>query len=127
MWQFLASLIAGPVITGVLDGYKAKLAAGNTADRIAADLAGRELDVQKREIEVQGQLKTAQIGKWYEPEHLMGYIMVTYLGKVIIWDKVLKLGTTDSITGSVGEWAGMIIVFYVGMRGIQNVARILKR
>jgi len=56
--------------------------------------------------------------------------MVVYVGKVIVWDKVLgywTAGNTDSIGGAVGEWAGLIIMFLVGKRGIENVARILRR
>ena len=127
MLKWLASFITAPIIGGVIDGYKAKLAAGNDKDRIAADLAARELDVQGREIEAQSKLRIAMIGHWYEPTQLLGYIMVIYVGKVIVWDKVLALGTTDSITGAVGEWAGAIIMFLIGKRGIENVARILKR
>lgn len=133
MWALLTPLLSflgGPVIQGLINAYKAKLDAGNTTERIAADLAGRELAVQQREIEVQGQLKTAEIGKWYEPDHLFGYIMVVYFGKLIIWDKVFNYwtdGSTDAIKGDAATWAGMIMVFYVGMRGFQNVARIIKR
>lgn len=126
----LLSFLGGPIIQGVIDAYKAKLAAGNTADSIAADLAARELAVQQAQIQVQAQLKTAEIGKWYEPDHLMGYIMVTYLGKSIVWDNVLGSithGNTDPLKGALGTWAGMIMVFYVGVRGFQNVARIIKR
>ena len=63
MWSWLASLISGPIIKGALDAYNAKLKAGNTTDKIAADLALRELDVQAREIEAQAALKTAEIGR----------------------------------------------------------------
>lgn len=130
MLAFLApllSFIGGPIVKGVIDGYKAKLDAGNTRERIAADLASKELDVQRREVEVQTQLRVAMIGHWYEPTQLLGYIMVIYVGKVIVWDKVLGWGVTDSITGSVGEWAGAIIMFLIGKRGFENIARILKR
>lgn len=130
MWGFLVNLISGPIISGAIGAYKAKLAAGNTADRIAADLAGRELEVQRREIEAQNQLKIAEIGRWYEPTHLLAYILVIYFGKVVIWDKVLADltgGSTDPLTGAAGEWAGMIMMFYLGKRGIENVARIIKR
>lgn len=130
MFQWILSLLASPVIKGILDGYKAKLAAGNTESHIAADLAGRELEVQKREIEVQSQLKVAEIGKWYEPTHLFAYIMVIYFGKVVLWDKVFASitgGSTDPIYGDGAQWAGMIFAFYLGKRGIENVARILKR
>ena len=125
--QPVLNFFGGPVIKGAVDAYKAKLEAGNNADRIAADLAGRELQVQQREIEVQGQYKIALIGNWYEPTNLLGYIMVIYVGKVVIWDKVLAWGSTDSIQGAVGEWAGMIIAFLVGKRAIENVARIIRR
>jgi hypothetical protein len=127
MWQWLASFLASPVIKGAIEAYKAKLAAGNDAGRITADLAARELAVQQREAELGTQYKIALIGHWYEPVSLLGYIMVIYLGKVIIWDKVfgaLTDGSTDPITGDVGQWAGMIILFLVGKRGAENVSAI---
>jgi hypothetical protein len=125
--QPLLNFFGGPVIQGAVDAYKAKLAAGNNQDRIAADLAGRELEVQAKEIEVQNQYKVALIGHWYEPTQLLGYILVIYVGKVVIWDKVLAWGTTDPITGAVGDWMGMIIAFLVGKRAFENVARIIRR
>lgn len=133
MWAFLAPIlnsVFGQAFSSFVDAYKAKLAAENNADSIAANLAARELDVQQQEITVQAQLKTAEIGKWYEPDHLMGYIMVSYLAKAIIWDNEfgsITHGNTDPLKGELGTWAGMIMVFYVGMRGFQNVARIIKR
>lgn len=127
MWTAIFSFLGGPVIRGAIDGYKTKLAAGNTSERIAADLAGRELDVQRREAEVESEYKRALIGHWYEPTNLFGYIMVIYFGKIIVWDKVLKLGVTDSITGQGAEWAGWIMMFYVGKRGFENVARIIRK
>jgi hypothetical protein len=127
MWTAILSFLGGPVIKGLIDGYKAKLDAGNTSERIAAELAQRELDVQRREAEVQSEYKRALIGRWYEPTNLFGYIMVIYFGKIILWDKVLKLGVTDSITGQGAEWAGWIMMFYVGKRGFENVARIIRK
>lgn len=127
MWQFLLSLIGGPIVTGLINAYKAKLAAGNTSERIAADLAGRELAVQQREGELQTQLRIAEIGHWSEPDHLASYIFVAYLGKVVVWDVMLGLGSTLPINGAVGQWLGMIAMFLFGKRGIENVARILKR
>jgi hypothetical protein len=130
MWQWLATFLTAPIINGFISAYKAKLEAGNTSDRIAADLAGRELIVEQREAELNTQYKIAMIGHWYEPTQLLGYIMVIYVGKVIVWDKVLGYwtsGNTDSIGGAVGEWAGLIIMFLVSKRGIENVTSILKQ
>ena len=46
MWTWLASLIGGPVVTGLINAYKAKLDAANTQDRIAADLAAKEIEAE---------------------------------------------------------------------------------
>ena len=126
MLAWLTSLLSGPIVKGVLDGYKANSDAGNTADRIAVDLATRELNVQRAEIEAQKQLRVAQAGQWYTPESLFGYIMVVYFGKIVLWDKVLALGSTDPITGAGAEWAGLIMMFYFGKRTVENAVRIWK-
>lgn len=123
----LLSFFGGPVIQGLINAYKAKLDAGNTSERIAADLAGRELNVQATEIQAQNQLRIAEVGKWYEPDHLASYIFVLYLGKVVVWDTMLGLGSTPAIHGDVAGWLGLIAMFLFGKRGIENVARIIKR
>jgi hypothetical protein len=127
MFAAILSFLGGPIVNGAIKAYQAKLAAGNTSENIAADLAARELAVQQKEIEVQAEYKRSLIGHWYEPTNLFGYIMVIYFGKIIVWDKVLKLGATDGITGQAAEWAGMIMLFYIGKRGIENVARIIRK
>lgn len=122
--------ILKPIIDGLLAGYKAKLENQTSREAIAADLAQRELQVQQTELAAQAQLKVAQIGHWYEPEKLFAYIIVIYFGKIVLWDKVLAHwtgGVTDPLTGAAAEWAGLIMAFYFGKRGIENVARILKR
>jgi hypothetical protein len=132
---FLGNLIGGPIVKGLVDSYKAKLDAGNTAERIAADLAARELAVQEMEVKAQSQLKVAQIGHFWEPEKLFAYIIVIYFAKIVLWDKVLGsfLGytpnafNTDPLTGEAVGWAAMVMAFYFGKRGIENIARILKR
>lgn len=125
--SWLASLLSGPIVGAVIDGYKAKLAAGNDKDRIAADLSARELDVQRAEIEAQNALRIAQIGKWYEPEKLMGYAVAVYVAKLLIYDKVFGLGTTDPLGGWIETTANLIVAFYFGKRTFENVAKIIKK
>lgn len=130
MWQLLFGAIGGwlPSIGKTLvDGYKAKLDNENSIEHTRADLAGRELSLQQRELELQTDLRKDQIGKWYEPEHLLGYSLALYYGKCIVWDKVLDLGSTDPLGGDIATWSATIILFYFGKRGFENVARILKR
>ena len=127
MWGAILSFLGGPIVNGAIKAYQAKLAAGNTSEHIAADLAARELAVQQRETEVQGEYKRALIGHPLEPANLAAYIFVFYLGKVVVWDTMLGLGSTPAILGNVGEWMGMIAALLFGKRGFENVARILRK
>jgi hypothetical protein len=124
---WLGNLLGGPFAKAAVDAYKAKLTAENSAEKTAADLAARELAVQEAETQAQTQIRIAEIGKWWEPEHLMGYTVAIYFGKLLIWDKVLALGSTDPPEGFAATTASLIVAFYFGKRGIENVMRIWKR
>lgn len=63
MLSWLASFLSGPIVNGLIGAYKAKLEAGNTSERIAADLAARELAVEQREREVAAQVIIAEQGR----------------------------------------------------------------
>lgn len=123
---WLGSFLGGPFINAALEAYKAKLTSENSVASAAQDLAGRELALQVREEELQTQLRTAQIGKWYEPEHIAEYIAVAFLGKCVVWDTLLGWGTTPPLRGDVAAWVGLIYAFMFGKRGVENVIRIWK-
>lgn len=125
--KWLMGLVTGPIFGDILKGYQDKLAAGNTSEQIAATLAARELAVQQVEIQAQTQLKIAEIGHPWEPEKLAFYIVLAYFAKCIVWDKMLGLGTTDTLGGDVKLWASMIMSFYFGKRSIESALRIIKR
>jgi hypothetical protein len=127
MLQWLVTALASPILNAGIEGWKAKLQSDNDRDRVAADLAGRELAVQQKEAELQTQYRIAEIGHWYEPDKLMGYAVAVYLGKLLIWDKVLGLGSTDPLVGWVEITSNLIVSFYFAKRGFENVARIIKR
>ncbi len=133
MWliigNWLAGLFSGPIVNGLLDAYRAKLAAGNTTDQIAADLAARELAVETREQELRTQLLVAEQGRWYtaivRPAFMA--VILAYFAKVVIWDKVFGFGATDAIGGDVAAWINVMVASYFGGRSIEKVARIIKR
>ena len=129
MWTWLASLIGGPVITGLINAYKAKLDDANTQDRIAADLAAREIEAEIAARTDASRIIIAEQGRWYTAiiRPLLALPIIIYLWKVIVWDKVLGLGSTEAITGMIADWTGMILAAYVGGRSIEKVARILRR
>jgi len=123
----IISFLGGPVIKGLIDAYNLKLKAINADAKIAADLAATEIAAQQSEIQAQTQLKIAEIGHHWEVEKLFAYVTLLYYGKLLLWDKVLGLGSTDPLTGWALWAANLIIGFYFVKRGFENVARIIKR
>ncbi|HLG79999.1 MAG TPA: hypothetical protein VKY22_03220 [Bradyrhizobium sp.] len=127
MWMAILSFLGGPVIKGLIEAYNAKLRAGNVDAKIAADLAATEIAAQVSETNAVLQYRTAEIGHWYEPDKLMGYLVAVYFGKLLLFDKVLGLGTTDPLAGFAATTSNLVVSFYFAKRGFENVARILKR
>jgi len=127
VWMAIISFLGGPVIKGLIDAYNLKLKAANADAKIAADLAATEIAAQQSEIQAQTQLKIAEIGHHWEVEKLFAYVTLLYYGKLLLWDKVLGLGSTDPLTGWALWAANLIIGFYFVKRGFENVARIIKR
>ena len=127
MWMTIISFLGGPVIKGLIEAYNAKLKAGNADNKIAADLAATEIAAQSAETSAILQYRTAEFGRWYEPDKLMGYFVALYFGKLLVWDKVLGLGTTDPLAGFAATTANLVVSFYFAKRGFENIARIIKR
>lgn len=127
MWLLLLKFIGGPVISGLISAYQAKLTADNTSEKTAADLASTEIAAQTAQANLNSQLKTAEIGHAFEPEKLAMYITLAFYAKCVVWDTMLGLGSTGALKGDIGNWAGMIMGFYFTKRGFENVARIIKR
>ena len=63
----------------------------------------------------------------FEPDRLMGYCVAVYFAKLLIFDKVFGLGTTDGLAGFASTTANLIVASYFAKRGFENVARIIKR
>src|SRR5262245_2461755 len=129
MWTWLANLLTGPIIQAAISAYKAKLAAGNETERLAADLAAKELALDARAREISAQIVVAEQGRWWTalPRPLFVYAIVIYVWKVVVWDKVLGWGVTDPLTGTVGDWAGLIMVAYFGGRSLEKIAQVFRR
>jgi hypothetical protein len=128
MWMTILSFIGGPVVKGLIDGYKAKLAAGNTSEKIAADVASTEIAAQRRDVEIAASVVIAEQGRWYTAciRPLMAVPFIVFTWKVIIFDKVLGMGTTDALDPNMWRVFMAVVVAYFGGRSIEKVARILK-
>jgi hypothetical protein len=97
MWSWLASLIGGPVTTGLINAYKVKLDAANSQDRMAVDLAVKEIEAEIEARKEASVIIIAEQGRWYTAiiRPLLAFPIIIYFWKVSVWDKVFGLGTTD--------------------------------
>lgn len=129
MWSILANLISGPIISGAINAYKAKLEAGNNSERIAADLAAKDFALQERERALATQIALQEEGRWWTalPRAIVTYSFAIFVAKCVVWDKVLGWGSTDPLTGDISTWAGWVMGVWFGGRSLEKVARILKR
>lgn len=127
--KWLGGLLGGPFAKAAVDAYRAKLGAENTSEKIAADLAAKELTVEQRERELATQAVIAEQGRWYTalPRPLFALAFIIYVWKVVVWDKVLGWGTTDPLSGDVAQWAMIVLTAYFGGRSLEKVARIIAR
>ena len=126
---WLGTLIGGPFAKAAVDAYRARLASDNTSEKLAADLAARELEVERRERELAAEVLIAEEGRWYTalPRPLFAAAFIIYTWKVVVWDKVLGLGSTPALSGDVAQWAMLVLTAYFGGRSLEKVARILGR
>lgn len=126
MWTSLLTLLGGPLINGLIAAYKAKLDAGNTEDKIAADLAAKDIELQGRERELNVQQNISDEGRWWTaaPRAIVCWAFAIFVLKVVVWDKVFGWGATDPLTGMVADWGGSVMVMWFGGRTLEKVARI---
>lgn len=129
IWGLLLNFIGGPIITGIIDGYKAKLSAENTTEHEAADLAKKEIEA---EIEARKQANITMAlenGRWFTwmPRAIVCWSFAIFTGKCVVYDKVLGWGSTDPLSGDIASWAGMVMAVWFGGRTIEKVAQIFKR
>ena len=129
---WLGNLLGGPFAKAAVDAYKAKLDAGNTHERIAADVTAREIAVEQREQELRAQLIVAEQGNWFtrmvRPLWAMPFVIWTW--KVVVWDKVLASwthGTTDGLDGQIGVLCTTVAGAYFIGRSAETITRILSK
>src|SRR5262249_32191535 len=115
MLQWLAQFPPAPIVNGFLDTYRAKLAAANAQGAQAVEVARAALLAEIEARKSANAVILAEQGRWYTAivRPLLAAPVVIYLWKVIVWDIVLGLGTTDPIGGHVPHWAACIVPPYL--------------
>jgi hypothetical protein len=131
--NWLVSLITGPLLSSLtgpfLEAYKAKLAATNSRDAMAVELAVKEIDAEIAARAEATKIMLIENGRWWTaaPRAIVCWSFALYVAKCVIYDKMLGLGSTPALGGDIATWAGMLMAMWFGGRTIEKVARIFKR
>lgn len=93
MLKTILNWLTGNLVGQLTEAYKAKLAAQNDAERLAAEQRIKALEVRQAVLlSEQAHWST----RWVRPAIAAPFVI--YIAKVVVWDKVLGLGTTDPLS-----------------------------
>lgn len=115
--QLLISLLGGPVLKGLIESYRAKLDAANSADRIAADLAMAEIEAGIEARKRAHELRLATSGFW-EMRLLTFAIAFPFVAHLwAVWlDTQFRLGwRIPKFPAPMDEWQGAIMLSFFGI------------
>ena len=121
MWKLLFSFLSGPltqVTNDLKEAYQAKLRAANDTERIAADERINLLEARK----------TIILAAQSDPiERLVRVFLalpfILYINKIVIWDKILGWGVTDSLSDNFT----MIMMTVIGGYFLETAVKKFKR
>lgn len=122
--QGLLSFVSGPA----LQAYQKYLEAGQTREKLAAELAEKKLELDAQERVIQGKVLVAEQGnwatRWVRPMWAAPFVIWTW--KVVVWDNVLGLGVTDALGQQAGQLCMVVAGSYFLGRSAETVARVVK-
>lgn len=121
MWNLLLSLVTGPltqISKDLKEAYEAKLNAANDKERIIADERIAVLEARKSSILA---AQSDPIERWVRIGFALPF--VAYVNKLILWDKVLALGTTDALSPELSQ----IMMVVLGGYFVDTIVRRIVR
>lgn len=120
MIRAVLSLLSGGLGDQLRRAYEAKLAAANDRERIAADMEIARLETAQANRALGGKITALVQAAWAAP-------FIAYNWKLIVWDKILGLGATDTLSSTLLEMQATIAMFYFGGAAAIGVVRAIKR
>lgn len=100
------------------DAYLAKKQADTDEQKLEADLRIKQFEAQ-RDILLAEQ--GSGITRWIRPA--IAFPFVAYLWKVVLWDKVFALGSTDPLSADLGEIMMVMVGAYFLTRPFEKLIR----
>jgi hypothetical protein len=125
--QLLINLIGGPLVKALIEGYRVTLDAANTSERIAADLAIREIEagIEARKRAHELRLATTGFVEMRLLTFAIAFPFVMHLWGVWL-DTQFRLGwSIPKFPEPMDEWQGVIMLSFFGIytlgRTVQSV------
>jgi hypothetical protein len=106
MLSFLIGILnpLGKIADRLQDAYEAKLRAENDKERIAADIRVKQLEAKMQVLIAE---QKNRLTRWIRPAFALPFVIYDF--KIVVWDKVLGLGSTDALSPEF--WQLQMIVF----------------
>lgn len=119
--------VGGKVVDAVLGWHKDSLDATNNAERQRNELAQKQIDLDKREAELNSAVIIAEQGHWITRSirPLFGLCAVCLTFKVLVWDLALgewTHGRTDQLSDQAYWLLTTIVIAYMGGRTAETIA-----
>lgn len=118
LFNFLTRILAGPL----LDAYKARLEAQSDQDKLAADLAVKNIEAELEVRRNAKEIRLATAGFWEQRvlSVLIAAPFIFHLWSVWI-DTQFKLGLQiDKFPAPFDEWGGAILLSFFGVQVLSN-------
>lgn len=131
MLSWFFSLLTTPFLSKIVDYLttRSNTELGKYKGDIEVATAAVQAEIASRRAAAD--VLIAEQGRWYTAimRPIMALPLGLYLWKVVVWDKIVcafypacVAGSTDPITGNVGEWMGLIIISYFGASASVDIA-----
>lgn len=127
----LAFFQAIPAITGGINNFVSKYYDAKV--QITTARIGGDVNVAKALVSgvvAEGQTRVEFLKAVGQSKFLMFLIggfatpFMVYVWKIVVWDIVLGLGSTDAIRGNVADWGGIIIASIFGSATVLGVGHL---
>lgn len=128
MLNWFLQFLSGPLLSKLVEAYKARLDAGNTQDAKAVELAVAEIQGEIAARSAAKEIIIAEQGRWWTalPRPAFAGIFLIFTFKVVVWDKVLGWGTTDPLDPKMWEAFTIVLTAYFGGRSLEKIAQVFR-
>lgn len=116
--SLIFNFLGGGLVQSLADAYKAKQQAATDQEKIAADERINRINAMR---DVQRAEAGSPINSWVRAGFAMPFVI--YNAKLVLWDKVLGLGSTDPLSAELFQIELACISFYF----LHQIATALRR